>query len=56
VVRSRAADLQQIARWADTGALRAVIDSRFALADIREAQARVETRRARGKVIVRVLD
>ena len=34
--------------------LKPVIDSRFSLADIREAQARVETRRARGKVIVTI--
>jgi NADPH:quinone reductase-like Zn-dependent oxidoreductase len=56
VVRSRAVDLRQIAHGAETGALRAVIDSRFSLAEIRAAEARVETRRARGKVIVRVID
>jgi NADPH:quinone reductase-like Zn-dependent oxidoreductase len=54
VVRSRSEDLRQIAAWAGAGTLRAVIDSRFALEDIRAAQARVETRRARGKVVIQV--
>lgn len=55
VVRSRARDLEMLARWYESGALRPVIDSTFSLAEIREAQVRVETRRSRGKVIVRVL-
>ncbi len=54
IVHSRAKDLSLLATWAESGILKPVIDSRFSLADIREAQARVETRRARGKVIVTI--
>lgn len=54
MVHSRAKDLSLLARWAESGVVRPVIDSRFSLVDIRKAHARVETRRARGKVIVAI--
>ena len=54
VVRSRSEELERIAAWAEAGTLRAVIDSRDPMADIQAAHARVETRRARGKVVLQV--
>lgn len=52
VVRSRRRDLEQLAAWVQQGRLRALVDSRYALAQIREAHTRQQTRRARGKIIL----
>jgi len=54
VVRSRAVDLVAIAQLVETGRLRAVVDRVFALEEIGAACAHVETRRARGKVVLRI--
>ncbi|MFO0627349.1 MAG: NAD(P)-dependent alcohol dehydrogenase [Polyangiales bacterium] len=54
VVESRGADLEHLADWLDAGIVKPVIDSVFALDDIAEAQRRVESRRAQGKVVIRV--
>lgn len=52
VVRSRTQDLALLAQWTEEGALRIAIDSSYPLEAIREAEERVETRRARGKVVL----
>ena len=49
-----APDLQLLANWADSGQLRAVIDSTYSLADIRAAHLRSETERAVGKIVIEV--
>ena len=54
VVRSRRADLTTIARWVDDGKLRAVVDRVFPLEASRDAHAYVETKRARGKVVIAI--
>lgn len=54
VVRSNRADLEQLARWAGEGQLVPVIDRVVPLAETAAGQAHVETKRARGKVVVRV--
>jgi NADPH:quinone reductase-like Zn-dependent oxidoreductase len=54
VVRSRRADLEWVAAQVDAGRLRAVIDRVLPLAEIAEAQRCLGTRRARGKVVLRV--
>lgn len=54
VVRSKREDLDVIASWTENGALRPVIDSSFDLDEQPEAHRRVESRRARGKVVVGV--
>lgn len=54
VVESNRRDLESLADWISQGFIKPVVDSTFALEDIAEAHRRVETRRARGKVIVRV--
>jgi NADPH:quinone reductase-like Zn-dependent oxidoreductase len=54
VVRSRAADLAWLAALSERGGLRAVIDRVLPLADIAEAQRHLATRRARGKIVLRV--
>ncbi|HEX6737505.1 MAG TPA: NAD(P)-dependent alcohol dehydrogenase [Vicinamibacteria bacterium] len=51
-VRSNAADLRTLAQMADEGLLRPVIDRRYALAESAEAHRYLETRRARGKVLL----
>jgi NADPH:quinone reductase-like Zn-dependent oxidoreductase len=56
VVRSRPADLAWLADAAVAGAVRAVIDGVYPLAEIADAQRRLATRRARGKIVVRVAD
>ena len=54
VVKSNTRDLEQLAQWVDAGALRPVIDRVVPFTDVSAGQAHVETRRARGKVVVRV--
>jgi NADPH:quinone reductase-like Zn-dependent oxidoreductase len=54
VVRSRRADLEWLAAQVERGRLRAVIDRVLPLADIAEAERYLATRRARGKVVLRV--
>jgi NADPH:quinone reductase-like Zn-dependent oxidoreductase len=54
VVRSRAADLATLSAWVGDGSLRPALDQSFDLADHAAAFARLESRRARGKVVVRV--
>lgn len=44
--------LAQIADWVDAGAIRPVLDARFAFADLKQALARCASGRARGKVVV----
>jgi NADPH:quinone reductase-like Zn-dependent oxidoreductase len=53
-VRPRRADLEQVTRWVGEGRLRPVLDSVFALENAAEAFRRLESRRARGKVVLRV--
>lgn len=54
VVRSRRADLQQLGRWVEEGRLRPVVDRVFDWTEIAAAQAYIETKRARGKVVLRL--
>ncbi len=54
VVKSRAADLQTLSAWIETGRLSPVVDRTFALEAVQEAHAYIETKRARGKVVLRV--
>jgi NADPH:quinone reductase-like Zn-dependent oxidoreductase len=54
VVRARRADLEQVASWMESGQLRAIVDSRFPLGRVREAFAVLESKRARGKVVVEI--
>jgi len=51
-VRSNADDLRTLAQMADEGLIRPVIDRRFPLAESAEAHRYLETRRARGKVLL----
>ena len=53
-VRSRAADLVLLAEWIDKGAVRPVVDRVFPLEEIAAAEDYLGTRRARGKVVLRV--
>jgi NADPH:quinone reductase-like Zn-dependent oxidoreductase len=54
VVRPRRADLAQLARWLEEGALKPVIDSRFPLSKVQDAFRLLESRHARGKIIVEI--
>lgn len=54
VVKSNAADLERLAQWADDGKLSAVVDRVLPFTEVAEAQAHIETKRARGKVVIRV--
>lgn len=56
VVRSRRRDLEVLTRWLVQGALRPVVDRVFALDDGAAAHAYIETKRARGKVVLRIDD
>ena len=53
-VRSRAADLATLTRWIEAGLVRPIIDRVFPLEEIVAAEELVATRRARGKVVLRV--
>lgn len=54
VVRSRHTDLARLAEWLEAGRLRAIVDRTYPLAEAAEAHAFVETKRARGKVVLTV--
>ena len=54
VVKSKAGDLELLARWVQEEKLKAVIDRVVTLEEVGLGQAHVETKRARGKVVVRV--
>ena len=54
VVRPRRADFDTLSAWLSSGDLRAVIDSVFDLTDFGAAFARLESKRTRGKIVVRV--
>ena len=54
VVKSNRRDLAQLAEWVSQGRLAPVVDRVFALEDTARAQAHIETKRSRGKVVVRV--
>ena len=52
--KPHASDLRILAAWASEGSLRSVIDSEFALDEIRQAHEHSQTLRARGKIAIRV--
>ena len=54
-VRPNRVDLDTLGAWVTAGRLRPVLDSVHALADFAEAHRVLESKRARGKIIVRVL-
>lgn len=54
VVKSRRRDLDQLRAWIDAGQLHPVVDRVLPLADGAEAQSHIETKRARGKVVLRL--
>jgi NADPH:quinone reductase-like Zn-dependent oxidoreductase len=54
VVRPRRSDLVQLGAWLSDGTLRAVIDSRFPLARAHDAFRLLESKRARGKILVEI--
>ena len=53
-VKSNRRDLEQLTRWIDAGELRPVVDRICPLEDSADAHAYLETRRARGKVVLTV--
>ncbi len=53
-VKPRPADLAQLGAWVAAGALRPLIDARFALAEAQAAFARLESKRTRGKIVIEV--
>lgn len=56
IVKSRAADLVTLAGWIDQGLVSPIIDRVFPLEEIAAAEEYLATRRARGKVVVRMSD
>lgn len=54
MVRSRRTDLAEVGEWLRDGRLRAVIDSRYPLARARDAFVTLESKRARGKLIIEI--
>ena len=55
-VRSRAADLVTLTGWIEQGLVSPVIDRVFPLEEVAAAEDQVATRRARGKVVIRIGD
>jgi NADPH:quinone reductase-like Zn-dependent oxidoreductase len=53
-VQPRSANLAQLATWIGTGQLTPVIDSTYSPDQLQAAMQRLETRHARGKVVIRV--
>lgn len=52
VVRSRAADLEQLSRWVADGRLKPIIATVLPLSEIRQSHELIETRRTRGKIVL----
>ena len=55
-VQSRAADLEQLARWIAAGELRPSVEKTFGLAEVSEALSALQSGAVRGKLAVRVVD
>jgi NADPH:quinone reductase-like Zn-dependent oxidoreductase len=56
IVRPRTTDLDTLAAWLVDGSLRAVIDRTYPLANVADAFAHLESKRARGKLVVAVFE
>lgn len=56
VVRSNRPDLEQLSSWVKLARLRPVVDRVYAMHEAAEAHRYIETKRARGKVVIRVDD
>jgi NADPH:quinone reductase-like Zn-dependent oxidoreductase len=54
IVKSRRDDLDWLRQHIDAGRLRVVVDRSFALTEVAEAHRYMETKRARGKVVLSV--
>lgn len=54
VVKSNRADLEAVSKLVSAGSLRAVVDRVVPLAQTADGQAHIETKRARGKVVVTI--
>jgi NADPH:quinone reductase-like Zn-dependent oxidoreductase len=54
LVRSRRADLELLARWADEGRLVPVLDAVLTMESVAEAQRQLSTKRTRGKLVLRI--
>jgi threonine dehydrogenase-like Zn-dependent dehydrogenase len=54
MVRPKRADLEQLGRWLQSGALKPVIDARFSLEDAQRGFQRLESHHARGKVMIEI--
>jgi len=54
IVRPRRSDLDQLAGWLGEGRLRTTIDSRFPLARVHDGFRVLESKRARGKILIEV--
>lgn len=56
VVKSKAVDLQQIADWMEKGQYKPVVDQVLPLKSVQDGHRYLETKRARGKVILQIPD
>ena len=54
VVRSKRKDLEAISNLIESGAIKPVIDSQFALNDLHRAYEKLETKRSKGKIVVQL--
>lgn len=54
IVRPRRADLEQLATWLGEGSLQTIIDSRYPFSRVHDAFRLLESKRARGKIIIEV--
>ena len=54
LVRPRTRELTQLGQWVEEGKLRPVVDRTWSLERVAEAHAYLETKRARGKVVIEV--
>jgi NADPH:quinone reductase-like Zn-dependent oxidoreductase len=54
VVKSRAADLQTLSAWIEAQLLSPVVDRAYPLEEVQKAHAYIETKRARGKVVLTI--
>lgn len=54
IVKSNGEDLEQLSKWVEAGILKPVVDRVVPLEETAAGQAHIETKRARGKVVVRI--
>ena len=56
VVRSKSKDLRVLSQLIENGAIKPILDSCFGIAELHQAYEKLETKRAKGKIVVQLIE